>query len=388
MTLKDTEIDYWFIIEPYVHIRLTNQNALLYNTLDNATIESDKRAVVEFLERVLEKENCGVVLLGSKKYHNINIFTFIKELREKYMGDIIDINLSEGKPIQVLPFFNFQERDNTAIYKEQNFSQSKSALANLSEISIHLDHTTDIIKLIPFLQSLPEGIIFNILGNIKDVANYNELLAFFNQHPSSKKMVCSYTNLIALQPAFGNSYSYKISVAFPIDMEQWGYSRQMLHNQTLPFEYVFEVSSDEDYQNAEQLIEEFQLENYQFKPVYTGENLLFFEENVYLTKEEILGTTISIKDIFMRQAINIYDFGKINILANGDAFANMNHPSLGNIYTHSINEIVHKEVDEGMSWFRIRNQAPCNDCVYQWLCPPPSSYEIAIGRPNLCHINK
>jgi len=24
--------------------------------------------------------------------------------------------------------------------------------------------------------------------------------------------------------------------------------------------------------------------------------------------------------------------------------------------------------------------------VYQWLCPPPSNYEIAIERPNLCHI--
>jgi pseudo-rSAM protein len=50
-------------------------------------------------------------------------------------------------------------------------------------------------------------------------------------------------------------------------------------------------------------------------------------------------------------------------------------------------EIVHKEIDNGKSWFRIRNQAPCNDCVYQWLCPSPSDYEIAIGRQNLCHIN-
>jgi pseudo-rSAM protein len=86
--------------------------------------------------------------------------------------------------------------------------------------------------------------------------------------------------------------------------------------------------------------------------------------------------------------MNIYDFGKINIMPNGDAHANLNHPVLGNIYTDSIYEIVQKEIDEGKSWFNIRNQAPCTDCVYQWLCPPPSNYEIAIGRPNLCHISK
>lgn len=95
---------------------------------------------------------------------------------------------------------------------------------------------------------------------------------------------------------------------------------------------------------------------------------------------------ISIKDIFANQAVNLYDFGKFNIMPNGDVYANVNHPSLGNIDTHSIQEIVKKEVDEGKSWFRIRTQAPCTDCVYQWLCPPPSDYEIVIGCPNLCHV--
>jgi hypothetical protein len=36
----------------------------------------------------------------------------------------------------------------------------------------------------------------------------------------------------------------------------------------------------------------------------------------------------------------------------------------------------------------IRNQTPCDDCVYQWLCPSPSDYEIAISRPNLCHVKQ
>ena len=59
----------------------------------------------------------------------------------------------------------------------------------------------------------------------------------------------------------------------------------------------------------------------------------------------------------------------------------------GNLLSiHCIYEIISKELEEGRSWLRIRNQAPCNTCLYQWFCPSPSNYEIAIGRPNLCHV--
>ncbi len=384
MTLMNTAVDYWFTLEPYVFIGITNEYVLLYNTLDGVTIESNKDEVIKLLQETHKKENCGVVLLKNERYKQKEINGFIEELRKKYMGDIIDVDLSKGKPVQLLPYFNFPNKQE--LYKKHNFSTLKNILENLSEISIHLDATTNAIKLIPFLQSIPESPTFNIIGNIGAVKNYSELLSFFDQHQSPKNMLCSYKNVIALQPAFDNNFSYRISVHFPIDMEQWSHSRRILLNQTLPIEYVFEVSSNEDCLQAEQFVEQFQIEKYRFNPIYTENNISFFEENVFLSKEDILSTLMTIKDFFSRQAMNIYDFGKINILPNGDAYANLNHPVLGNIYTDNIYEIVHKEVEEGASWFRIRNQAPCNDCVYQWLCPPPSNHEIVIGRSNLCHV--
>jgi len=268
------------------------------------------------------------------------------------------------------------------------FHPYKKVLGNLSEVSLHVDATTNFAKLIPFLYSIPRSLTLNINGSIWNVENDSELLSFFNQHPAPKRIFCSYTNVISLQPVFENSFSYRISVNFPIDMLQWNHSRQILLNHSLPVEFVFNISSEEDYLQAEQLIKQFQIEKYQIIPVYTGDNIRFFEKNVFLTKEDILSTSMSIKDFFSRQSMNIYDFGKINIMPNGDAYANLLHPVLGNIFMHSIDEIVQKEIDEGQSWFRIRSQAPCNDCVYQWLCPPPSNYEIAIGRPNLCHIKQ
>jgi len=49
--------------------------------------------------------------------------------------------------------------------------------------------------------------------------------------------------------------------------------------------------------------------------------------------------------------------GKINIMPNGVAYANLNHLALGNIYTDNIYEIVHKEIEEGKSWFRTKSGA-------------------------------
>ena len=384
MITKKETTNYWFKIEPYVHISIVNSNVLLYNTFDGSFIESKDIEIVKLLKETLLKENCGVVLLTAERYNLDNIRKFIMELRAKYMGDIIDIELSKSKPVQIMPFtslVNTQE-----LFKKQNFPTGKKILEYLSEISIHVDYNTNIMDLNSFLKSLPNISTVNIIGNLKDVANYKELLLVLDQFPSLKKITCNYSNVISLQPEFVNNFSYSILINYPIDISKWNYSRRLLLNQSIPFECIFEVTSMDNYSQINKFIEEFGIEKHQLKPVYTGDNIDFFKENVFLTKDDILSTPLSISDFFINQSMNIFDFGKIAIMSNGDIYANVNYPILGNIHTHSIYEIISKELEEGRSWLRIRNQAPCNTCLYQWFCPSPSNYEIAIGRPNLCHV--
>ena len=384
MITKKETTNYWFKIEPYVHISIVNSNVLLYNTFDGSFIESKDIEIVKLLKETLLKENCGVVLLTAERYNLDNIRKFIMELRAKYMGDIIDIELSKSKPVQIMPFtslVNTQE-----LFKKQNFPTGKKILEYLSEISIYVDYNTNIMDLNSFLKSLPNISTVNIIGNLKDVANYKELLLVLDQFPSLKKITCNYSNVISLQPEFVNNFSYSILVNYPIDISKWNYSRRLLLNQSIPFECIFEVTSMDNYSQINKFIEEFGIEKHQLKPVYTGDNIDFFKENVFLTKDDILSTPLSISDFFINQSMNIFDFGKIAIMSNGDIYANVNYPILGNIHTHSIYEIISKELEEGRSWLRIRNQAPCNTCLYQWFCPSPSNYEIAIGRPNLCHV--
>ena len=384
MITKKETTNYWFKIEPYVHISIVNSNVLLYNTFDGSFIESKDIEIVKLLKETLLKENCGVVLLTAERYNLDNIRKFIMELRAKYMGDIIDIELSKSKPVQIMPFtslVNTQE-----LFKKQNFPTGKKILEYLSEISIYVDYNTNIMDLNSFLKSLPNISTVNIIGNLKDVANYKELLLVLDQFPSLKKITCNYSNVISLQPEFVNNFSHSILINYPIDISKWNYSRRLLLNQSIPFECIFEVTSMDNYSQINKFIEEFGIEKHQLKPVYTGDNIDFFKENVFLTKDDILSTPLSISDFFINQSMNIFDFGKIAIMSNGDIYANVNYPILGNIHTHSIYEIISKELEEGRSWLRIRNQAPCNTCLYQWFCPSPSNYEIAIGRPNLCHV--
>ena len=378
--------DYWFTIEPYVFVDIKSKHVLLYNTLDGVTIESTNEKIVELLQETLQEENCGVALLTHERYRQEEICCFVDELREKFMGEEINVYITDGKPDQILPFYNYSKEQE--LYKKNNFSSYKNILEKLFEISLYIDATTNITKLIHFLITLPKNLTFNIVGNMEEVPNYSELFSYLDHCSSPKNLLCSYKNIIPLQPIFAHNFSYQISVSFPINVERWNHAMKVLLSQALPVEFVFEVSSEEDVQLSEQLIEQHQIDKYRLKPNYTGNNIRFFENEVFLSKEDSLSTPMTMKDFFARQAMNLYDFGKITILPNGDVYANLNHPSLGNIYVNNIHEILHKEVEEGKSWFRVRNHPPCTDCVYQWICPSPSNYEIAIGRSNLCHVKE
>ena len=121
---------YWFMIEPYVHINIANGYMLLYNTLDKETIISNNEKVINLLEELLQDENCGVTILKNEQYRQNYIHSFITNLREKYMGDIIDISLSKGKPIQILPHTNFCNKRN----EKYNFIKNANLLHFLNEI--------------------------------------------------------------------------------------------------------------------------------------------------------------------------------------------------------------------------------------------------------------
>lgn len=377
---------YWFLIEPYVYINMINDKALLYNTLDGNFLETEDSDILLLLKEMLKKNNSGIAYLKGEIYNRESVKSFIEDLRRYYMGDIIDTRLSDNKPIQLLPYCNFKYEHE--VYKKQNFTPYSNILDKLFEINFHLDMLSSIEKFMPLLSSIPENIClrFSIQENCDESKYFRK---FIETYPALKCLSFSYKNLPKVNlTSLKNIQNIQIRIImdFPIDIVIWEKSKSIIDGFECAIEYVVDVRSEKEYDYFETFFHKNHIDAYQIRPTYTGENMDFFKKCVFLDKEDILSSDLSIKDIMANQAINIYDFGKINILENGDVYANIHHPKLGNIFEETIYELVQKEVDKGCSWFRIRNQHPCNQCLYQWLCPSPSDYELLLNRPNLCNI--
>ncbi len=147
----------------------------------------------------------------------------------------------------------------------------------------------------------------------------------------------------------------------------------------------FVVTSDEDVDLAESLIEDGRLENAIITPYYTGNNLAFFKQQVFMEEEEILTSVPSKQLIFQRMIFNVNNIGKLFIRSNGFCYANLNKHHIGTI-GQPLSAIAEKEWLLGKSWRDIRKYKPCSSCIYQYLCPSPSNYEYVIGK-TACALN-
>ena len=384
---------FWITIEPYVYTTFSNYSALLYNTLDGKTIKTDNKIVLELLHELYLKENCGISMISEKQMSNQVLSDFIKELREKFMGDIIDVSLSSGKPIQLVPKLSLLS---TAKNSEGKMVD-RAFSSYLMDVNIYfMDGNIE----------MSHSIFDEILNKLSD-CTLNSLLFSGNnlwEHSSFKDIVNSVKekkhNIIfcsdyqkikeeqyVLSLFISNKFILRILVDFPVNMEKFNSLFKFFKNKMDRFEFIFFVKNVDDYKQVENILTEKDINKYTITPLYTQNNLDFFQQNIYMNEEDIVSVTVSMREIFMHQALNTNDFGKITIMPNGDVFANTHFPSIGNILTDTIQEILYNEMNKGQSWLRIRNQAPCNECIYQWLCPSPSDYELDIGKPNLCHVH-
>lgn len=373
--------DYWFVIEPYVHIKITTNAILLYNTLDGQFVLSSKQKVISLMERYLSPANAGVIIVESTELEDDDIHSFMQEIRVKFMGDLIDTDFSFKKPIQIMPAVNSMNVNTLEMCIKQNYTSSTNILESLHKIRVYIGNKTDILQIIHFLQLVGKSIILDI-RIIDEIENIKLISTFLQNYKGEKSITCSYKNVFDIK----FPVNVHIEIDFPMDIECFLNVQEKIKNSQINPFYVFCIKSEEDYKEAEDMINEYHLDNYIVRPIYTGDNLSFFKRNVFLTKDDILTQKVSLPEIFQHQMINIFHFGELCIMPDGEVRSSIYTPTLGHI-ADDIKEMIAKEIQNGYSWLKIRRQPPCNNCVFQWLCPPPSEYEFLLGTPNLCTVN-
>lgn len=150
-------------------------------------------------------------------------------------------------------------------------------------------------------------------------------------------------------------------------------------------QFFFKIVSVDEYMAAADRIARYNLKA-KILPYYNGDNYSFFEEQIFLDKEDILNTQWTKQQIFAHQVINTKDFGKFTVLPTGKIYGNINFEAVGTV-EDDMKELVYKEMKNGSSWRRVRSlQKKCGACLYRYLCPSPSNYELCIGKDNLCHL--
>jgi pseudo-rSAM protein len=415
---------YWLWIEPYVHISVKGNSALLYNTLSGKKLEYfDQPETIRLLKKLLRKENLLVVPMKEKERCNPPISNFVEDIKEHFMGDTERVEFSKGKPIQIKPLPNVQSDVKKAM--RDPTSAGKSILTYLSELTIYInDYSIGsremhngfspllhkqllfpfvdkkspgknlplevFIKMISELSNSGLQLINIIGGNILDYPAFEPLCDFLRSIPQLKRYHLHYIDGInspeGLKIILEDSGRVNLWGTFPLEEATFSQAA-LLARENENLKFTFAIGNESEIGKSEGLVRKHRLKNFSMQPFYNGRNLDFFRECVFIQKEDIAESRPTQREITARMTVNENFFGKLTVKSNGDIYSNLNSPKLGNIYRSLIPDAIYKELYSRKDWLRCRPSVlPCRQCLYHALCPSISNYELILRRNNLCTV--
>jgi pseudo-rSAM protein len=402
---------YYLGILPQVYCARQSSILLLYNTKTGDFIKSDNISLIDIVEKMHEKKHLGVILFDDLLIE-ASTKLLIEECLQKHIFISYDFKEDEDypKPVPLMPVLNLQND----VEKRKNGFSDKNLMENLLNVYVYLTgncgqdckHCGEYHKQTTFctksnddfleksnldrlLSQLPYSSMLKLYflgGNILCYPYLDFLLEYLNSKELKAHFVFHYKHIDNenILDFFANQF---IEIVFDEEIETDYFARNdnLIRRENLKFSFL--VSSEEEYNNINSIIEEYDLRNTSVLPFYNGSNIDFFSENIYLNEADILSyDDDKQRYIFSHQKLNTNHFGTLYVLPSGDVRASFFTERLCNLAKDQLSDIVRKELFENSSWRKIRDQQPCCDCLYQYLCPSPSNYELAIGKPNLCKV--
>ena len=421
---------YWLVIDSYVHISVKNNDVLYYNTYSGKVLEFLARTngdiILKLTRRLLKPENHRVIRISPKELENPVISDFLRLIREYFMGDLVEAGLSNARPFQAAPPRAKIHFDVKKVRNEPDLSPGKELMSYIFEITIYLNDScnqqcrecTNFFKQAmwcrketprpgkPGGNNLDISILENLIRDIKacqlnslnftggDVSLYphlDELHQVLESVNFKIRFFFHYLNvgerLKSLEQLKKHNFDIRLLAHFPLEIDQFKKAMEFLSGCGLNVQPVIFLQSDEEFSLLEGLLREFPLESPVLLPYYNMNNLDFFKNNFFVNREDIEARKPGQRLIDGNGTINMDNFGKMTILANGKVYANVMDPALGILGKDTIYDCVYRELIKGWSWFRVRkNVLPCKMCNYNLLCPPLSNYNRVIGCNDLCTI--
>lgn len=398
---------YWLVLNPDTFLWVKQKKGYIYNTINHRNITFVyERTLKNIVDKLLEIDNLYRVYLDESTINEPEVNTFIQNIINTESGDLISDNGHNKRPVSLKPVIKLQ--DSAEYYQwEHKLNIDGDVLHNLHQIVFYIngsssghktyfkqtlypvttEQTLDKNKICWFAFNARKSSFLSEISLVGNIWMYPEADMLIQELKDMNHHVVIYATEHDVLANSKNVDRYVTNDLLHILVTDTDIAELLLKNKICRKDtpFTFLISSEQTYENAEECINKYNLENADILPLYTGENLSFFEENLFISEEDISNISLSKRDILARQVLNINNFGKLFILPDGKVHANVNTNPIGNI-TESPHEMVYKEITESKSWLQVRNEKPCIDCVYQWLCPSPSNFESIFGKPNLCNI--
>ena len=387
--------EYWFVLKQSVFVWRKGNECYFYDSVSfigqHFTLENPD--TIRFVESISNIDNLYSLLLKQEELKMSGIQFIVKKLVSLGLAKLINKCEISERPIQLPPVLNLQPdvhrlMDGTLT----DMTVGYEVLKNLQVLNLKLDDNLTplfISKLVGLLKGVSHASLMELViyGYSSSLSIPEDFWLQLETLPCLKRFVLTLDTESCHWVKELNGY-ISSHLFFDFEIAPNTFSLQLmeeLKKMEIDFKYSFQIFSEEDFEWATKLIGNYQIEEYLINPVYTGRNLDFFQSCIYVEERDILDSRQTKQNIFAHQALNTNDFGKLTITTDGKVYANCHYPAIGSV-DEDIRLLVYREMTKGTSWLRVRDMKPCSDCVFQWLCPSPSDYELEIGKTNLCHV--
>ncbi|NVO11653.1 MAG: radical SAM protein [Bacteroidales bacterium] len=417
----------WFYIESYVYTFHGNGVSMLYNSINGKSVKVQSSAIISLLKKLDSNINSNVVRVKKEFYYAQDHFDFFEVLKSEFMADTIDGRINPNMPF--IPKNSIRVADSTIKGLQfANIRESEKGyiLQHITRVDLYLDTAFDHLSSCERKQILASGSkidlninkimsLFEKLLKLEKVFLYsNDVLQYqrvVNEIKSTRKRLeinsstvffinLNYSEIFANGSLDGikcesiraiDSENCIISVAVntPLVKERFAIALDFFKQLSVPVIYTFLIEHESDIELFDKLASEYKIDNYEIGVVFNGANFGMFEQNVFVNEGDILSSRVVAKEVNIRRELNSNFFGKAAILPDGRVSCDLQKPTYAEISDSSLYRLIYAEITDGEGlWKLTRDKVePCKACIYRFLCPPISDYELKLQRYNLCNCN-
>lgn len=391
---------YWLYITRDVFIWEDGDRALIYNSENGkyffTELDDEIKGIISSLLNI-ENLNCLTV---EEIDLNERVDSFVSNLRFISAGNIIECsNDIFQKPISYPPVLNLQNVPDKHIIGEETNLKKEDVIKYFHHLTINLgdlgcksaqnyytqiDYPSPKTTSFSLIREIKENVFpykipqITLLGlNDDDKTLFTQILDCVSVI-SRRINIRLTTNQYNLMQRIFNEVEHEFKIEILFDAKE---DATLIFDDSFVVEncnIIFLVRDNYDCDRVDDIVASKHILNYSTVPILDNDNLKFITENIFPTKEEILGMSLTKREIFCNQILNPTKFGHLTVVGS-NVYSDVFDPPIGKI-NESFRDLVLRGIESDSPWMSVRSKRGCSKCLLKYLCPPVSNLEIALNK--------